>query len=83
MHKSRKSPSRALPSLGGDSPLCQSESRVKLIHGLSSASKVEDLWTTRLSSITAKLANCGFKPRELSHTPIRSVCITLRPWLNG
>jgi hypothetical protein len=28
--------------------LCQSASRVKLIHGLSSASKVLDLWTTRL-----------------------------------
>jgi len=30
--------------------LCQSASRVKLIHGLSSASKVEDLWTTRLAT---------------------------------
>jgi hypothetical protein len=28
--------------------LCQSASRVKLILGLSSTSKVEDLWTTRL-----------------------------------
>jgi hypothetical protein len=30
--------------------LCQSASRVKLILGLSSTSKVEDLWTTRLGS---------------------------------
>jgi hypothetical protein len=30
--------------------LCQSASRVKLILGLSSASKVEDLWTTRLAT---------------------------------
>jgi hypothetical protein len=30
--------------------LCQSASRVKLILGLSSASKVEDLWTTRLGT---------------------------------
>ena len=28
--------------------MCQSASRVKLILGLSSTSKVEDLWTTRL-----------------------------------
>src|SRR4029434_1623799 len=35
------------PSPGGYSPLCQSASRVKLILGLSSTSKVEDLWTTR------------------------------------
>ena len=30
--------------------MCQSASRVKLIHGLSSACKVEDLWTTRLAT---------------------------------
>ena len=30
--------------------MCQSASRVKLILGLSSASKVEDLWTTRLGT---------------------------------
>jgi hypothetical protein len=30
--------------------LCQSASRVKLILGLSSTSKVEDLWTTRLGT---------------------------------
>ncbi len=30
--------------------MCQSASRVKLIHGLSIASKVEDLWTTRLAT---------------------------------
>jgi hypothetical protein len=28
-----------------------------------------------------KRANCGLKPREPPHMPIRSVCITLRPWL--
>jgi hypothetical protein len=33
--------------------LCQSASRVKLIHGLSSTSKAEDLWTTRLAQHTA------------------------------
>jgi hypothetical protein len=33
--------------------LCQSASRVKLIHGLSSTSKAEDLWTTRLEQHTA------------------------------
>jgi hypothetical protein len=31
----------------------QSASRVKLIHGLSSASKVEDPWTTRRAQHTA------------------------------
>ena len=31
--------------------MCQSASRVKLILGLSSTSKVEDLWITRLHSI--------------------------------
>jgi hypothetical protein len=30
--------------------LCQSASRAKLILGLSSTSKVEDLWTTRLAT---------------------------------
>jgi len=30
--------------------LCQSASRVKLIRGLSSTSKAEDLWTTRLGT---------------------------------
>jgi hypothetical protein len=45
-----ESPSRALPSRGGYSPLCQSASRAKLILGLSSTSKVEDLWTTRLAT---------------------------------
>ena len=30
--------------------MCQSASRVKLILGLSSASKVEDLWTARLGT---------------------------------
>ena len=30
--------------------MCQSASRVKLILGLSSTSKVEDLWTTRLGT---------------------------------
>jgi len=30
--------------------LCQSASRVKLVLGLSSTSKVEDLWTTRLGT---------------------------------
>ena len=30
--------------------MCQSASRVKLILGLASASKVEDLWTTRLGT---------------------------------
>jgi hypothetical protein len=30
--------------------LCQSASRVKLILGLSSTSKVEDLWATRLGT---------------------------------
>jgi hypothetical protein len=30
--------------------LCQSASRVKLILGLSSTSKVKDLWTTRLGN---------------------------------
>ena len=48
--RSGESPSRALPSRGGYSPLCQSASRVKLILGLSSTSKVEDLWTTRLGT---------------------------------
>jgi hypothetical protein len=42
------SPSRALLLRGGYSPLCQSASRVKLIRGLESTSKAEDLWTTRL-----------------------------------
>jgi len=37
-------------SRGGYSPLCQSASRIKLILGLSSTSKVEDLWTTRLGT---------------------------------
>ena len=32
------------------SPLCQSASRVKLIHGLSSTGKAEDLWTARLGT---------------------------------
>src|SRR5262249_37337664 len=41
-----ESPSRALLSRGGDISLCQSASRVKLIRGLESTSKVEDLWTT-------------------------------------
>src|ERR1700720_616982 len=41
---------RVLFLTGGYSPLCQSASRVKLILGLSSASKVEDLWTTRLGT---------------------------------
>jgi hypothetical protein len=35
--------------------LCQSASRVKLILGLSSTSKVEDLWTTRLAQHSAKI----------------------------
>ena len=30
--------------------MCQSASRVKLIRGLSSTSKVENLWTTRLGT---------------------------------
>jgi hypothetical protein len=42
------SPSRALLSRGGYSPLYQGTSRVKLIRGLESTSKAEDLWTTRL-----------------------------------
>jgi hypothetical protein len=42
--------SRALLSRRGYSPLCQSASRVKLIRGLLSTSKAEDLWTTRLAT---------------------------------
>ena len=44
------SPSRALLLRGGYSPLYQSASRVKLIRGLGSTSKAEDLWTARLGT---------------------------------
>jgi hypothetical protein len=40
--------------------LCHSASRVKLIHGLSSTIKVEDLWTTRLGT-----AYCHGTPSSL------------------
>ena len=43
--------------------MCQSASRVKLILGLSSTSKVEDLWTTRLGTAYANapvfISRCG------------------------
>jgi len=43
--------------------LCQSASRVKLILGLSSTSKVEDLWITRSAQHTANgpvfIDRCG------------------------
>jgi hypothetical protein len=55
--------------------LCQSASRVKLIHGLSSTSKVEDLWTTRLGT-----AYCHQTPFSLVVVAL-SPCTTHPIWL--
>jgi hypothetical protein len=52
----------------GYSPLCQSASRVKLIHGLSSTSKAEDLWITRLGT-----AYCQRIPFSLIVVALRAV----------
>jgi hypothetical protein len=69
--------------------LCQSASRVKLIHGLSSASKVEDLWTTRLGTAYCQqipfslivVALCAM--HNSSHLFATSVPETSVPWLLG
>jgi hypothetical protein len=56
--------------------LCQSASRAKLILGLSSTSKVEDLWTTRLG--TAYCNASRFHPSLWRWAPCRTHPIWLR-----
>ena len=48
--------------------MCQSASRVKLILGLSSTSKVEDLWITRLGT-----AYCHQTPFSLIVVPLSAM----------
>ena len=73
--------------------MCQSASRVKLILGLSSTSKVEDLWTTRLgtayrqripfSLIVVALFAMQNSSHLVSsvdrHTPVGAAEVTLEP----
>ena len=49
--------------------MCQSASRAKLILGLSSTSKVEDLWTTRLGT-----AYCQCFPFSLIVVALGAMC---------